>query len=53
MKKEVKEALNTLKTFLGMEIKLEQMKLKDGVTVLEFEVLEILTYGKRHIGDGF
>ena len=40
MKKEVKEALNTLKTFLGMEIKLEQMKLKDGVTVLEFEVLE-------------
>lgn len=40
MKKEVKDALNTLKTFLGMEVKLEQMKLKDGVTVLEFDVLE-------------
>ena len=40
MKKEVKEALNVLKTFLGMEVKLEQMKLKDGVTILEFDVLE-------------
>ena len=40
MKKEVKDALNTLKTSLGMEVKLEQMKLKDGVTVLEFDVLE-------------
>ena len=40
MKKEVKDALNTLKTFLGMEVKLEQMKLKDGVTILEFDVLE-------------
>ena len=27
MNKEIKEALKTIKTFLGMEIKLEQMKL--------------------------
>ena len=40
MKKEVKDALNTLKTFLGMEVKLEQMKLDDGVTVLEADVFE-------------
>ena len=40
MKKEVKDALNTLKTFLGMEVKLEQMMLVDGVTTIEFDVLE-------------
>jgi len=40
MKKEVKDALNTLKTFLGMEVKLEQMKLVDGVTTIEFDILE-------------
>jgi len=40
MKKEVKDALNTLKTFLGMEVKLEQMMLIDGVTTIEFDILE-------------
>jgi len=40
MKKEVKDALNTLKTVLGMEVKLEQMMLIDGVTTIEFDVLE-------------
>ena len=40
MKKEVKDALNTLKTFLGMEVKLEQMMLVDGVTTIEYDVLE-------------
>jgi len=40
MKKEVKDALNTLKTFLGMELKLEQMMLVDGVTTIEFDILE-------------
>lgn len=40
MKKEVKDAINTLKTFLGMEVKLEQMKLKDGVTIVEAELFE-------------
>ena len=40
MKKEVKDALNVLKTFLGMEVKLEQMKLKDGVTIVEAELFE-------------
>ena len=40
MKKEVKDALNTLKMFLGMEVKLEQMMLVDGVTAIEFDILE-------------
>ena len=40
MKKEVKDALNTLKTFLGMEVKLEQMMLVDGVTTIEFDIWE-------------
>jgi hypothetical protein len=45
MNKDVKQALNTIKTFLGMEVKLEdvqlaQMKLADGVTVIEFDSLE-------------
>ena len=35
MNKEIKDALKTIKTFLGMEIKLEQMKLVDGNTVIE------------------
>lgn len=41
MKKEVKDALNTLKTFLGMEVKLEQMMLVDGVTTIEFDAFEV------------
>jgi len=41
MKKEVKDALNTLKTFLGMEVKLEQMMLVDGVTTIEFDSFEV------------
>ena len=40
MNKEIKEALKTIKTFLGMEIKLEQMKLMDGSTVIEADSFE-------------
>lgn len=40
MNKEIKEALKTIKTFLGMEIKLEQMKLMDGATVIEADSFE-------------
>jgi len=32
--------LNEIKTLLGMEVKLAQMKLEDGVTVIEAEVFE-------------
>jgi hypothetical protein len=32
--------INEIKTLLGMEIKLAQMKLKDGVTVIEAEMFE-------------
>ena len=32
--------LNEIKTLLGMEVKLAQMKLEDGVTVIESEVFE-------------
>jgi len=32
--------LNEIKTLLGMEVKLAQMKLKDGVTVIEAELFE-------------
>lgn len=40
MNKEIKEALKTIKTFLGMEVKLEQMKLIDGNTVIEADSFE-------------
>lgn len=40
MKDEVVKALNTLKTFLGMEVKLAQMKLADGTTILEADLFE-------------
>lgn len=32
--------INQIKTLLGMEVKLEQMKLTDGVTIVEAEVFE-------------
>ncbi len=32
--------INEIKTLLGMEVKLAQMKLQDGVTVLEAEAFE-------------
>lgn len=32
--------INEIKTLLGMEVKLAQMKLEDGVTVIEAEVFE-------------
>lgn len=43
MKKEVIEALNTIKTFLGMEkeVKLSQMMLVDGMTKIEAEEFEV------------
>lgn len=40
MNKEIKDALKTIKTFLGMEVKLEQMKLVDGNTVIESDSFE-------------
>ena len=40
-KQEIINALKTIKTYLGMEVKLAQMKLADGVTVLEFDSLEV------------
>lgn len=40
MNKEIKDALKTIKTFLGMEVKLEQMKLVDGYTVIEADSFE-------------
>ena len=39
-KEEIKKALNTIKTYLGMEVKLEQMMLTDGVTTLEADSFE-------------
>jgi len=39
-KEEIKKALNTIKTYLGMEVKLEQMMLADGVTSLEADSFE-------------
>jgi hypothetical protein len=41
MTKEIKDALKTIKTFLGMEVKLEQMKLVDGNTVIEADSFEV------------
>lgn len=40
MNKNVKQALNTIKVFLGMEVKLEQMKLVDGVTMIQADMFE-------------
>ena len=40
MNKKVEQALNTIKVFLGMEVKLEQMKLVDGVTMIQADMLE-------------
>jgi hypothetical protein len=40
MNKEIKDALKTIKTFLGMEVKLEQMKLVDGNTTIEADSFE-------------
>lgn len=40
MKDEVKNAIKTIKTFLGMEIKLEDMKLIDGVTIIQADAFE-------------
>ena len=40
-KQEIINALKTIKTYLGMEVKLAQMKLADGVTVIEFDSLEV------------
>lgn len=40
MNTEVKNALKTIKTFLGMEVKLEQMKLADGQTIIEADSFE-------------
>ena len=34
------QILNKVRTLLGMEVKLEQMKLMDGVTVIEAESFE-------------
>lgn len=41
MNKEVKQAINTIKTFLGMEVKLEEMKLADGQTTIQADSFEV------------
>jgi hypothetical protein len=41
MNKEIKDALKTIKTFLGMEVKLEQLKLVDGNTVIEADSFDV------------
>ena len=33
--------INEIKTLLGMEVKLAQMKLKDGVTIIEADAFEM------------
>ena len=40
MNKEIKDALKTIKTFLGMEVKLEEQTLADGNTVIEADSFE-------------
>jgi hypothetical protein len=40
MNKNVKQALNTIKVYLGMEVKLEQMMLVDGVTMIQSDIFE-------------
>jgi hypothetical protein len=40
MNKNVKQALNTIKVYLGMEVKLEQMMLVDGVTMIQADMFE-------------
>jgi hypothetical protein len=40
MNKKVEQALNTIKVFLGMEVKLEQMMLVDGVTMIQADMFE-------------
>lgn len=41
MNKEVKRAIKTLKTFLGMETKLEDMPLADGMTTIQADMFEV------------
>ncbi len=41
MNKEIKDALKTIKTFLGMEVKLEEQTLVDGNTVIEADSFEV------------
>ena len=36
--------INEIKTLLGMEVKLAQMKLEDGVTVIEAEATDKIIY---------
>ena len=40
MNKKVEQALNTIKVFLGMDVKLEQMMLVDGVTMIQADMFE-------------
>ena len=41
MKENVKEALKTIKAFLGMETKLEDMPLADGMTTIQADLFEV------------
>ena len=41
MNREIKDALKTIKTFLGMEVKLEEQTLADGNTVIEADSFEV------------
>lgn len=41
MNREIKDALKTIKTFLGMEVKLEEQTLADGNTVIEADSFDV------------
>lgn len=41
--------LNEIKTLLGMEVKLAQMKLKDGITVIEADTFDVGEYSGQNI----
>ena len=41
MNKEIKKAIKTLKTYLGMETKLEDMPLADGMTTIQADMFEV------------
>ena len=41
--------LNEIKTILGMEVKLAQMKLQDGVTVIEADTFEVGDYSGKNL----
>ena len=41
--------LNEIKTLLGMDVKLAQMKLQDGVTVIEADTFDVADYSGQNL----